>query len=170
MPSKSVAGVRAAALLAGERGRAQQAADGGEVAELPRARVVAGDLARRTPSAASPSDVGRAEHAGVRRSWCAGGSSRSGTVVRVGRRDLDRTAADARRRPSSDRIAPVGLGPSTPRSIASTTRGPNTMPSSSEFDARRLAPITPLQLASPATHSPGSDDAPSRSARIPPQL
>ena len=51
---------------------------------------------------------------------------------------------------------------------ASTTRGPNTMPSSSEFDASRLAPWTPLQAASPATHSPGSEVAPSRSATMPP--
>ena len=57
--------------------------------------------------------------------------------------------------PSSERIAPVARGPSTPRSMASTTRGPKTMPSSSELEARRLAPITPLQLASPATQRPG---------------
>ena len=47
-------------------------------------------------------------------------------------------------------------GPSTPRSMASTTRGPKTMPSSSEFDASRLAPCTPLHATSPATQSPGS--------------
>jgi hypothetical protein len=67
-------------------------------------------------------------------------------------------------------MAPVGSGPSLPRSTASTTRGPKTMPSSSELDASRLAPWTPLQPASPATHRPGSEEAPSRSARMPPQV
>jgi hypothetical protein len=72
--------------------------------------------------------------------------------------------------PSTERMAPVGDGPATPRSIASTTRGPNTMPSSSELEARRLAPCTPLHATSPATQSPGSVVAPSRSATTPPQL
>ncbi len=53
--------------------------------------------------------------------------------------------------------------------MASTARGANTIPSSSEFDASRLAPITPLHATSPATQSPGSDDAPARSATTPPQ-
>ena len=50
-----------------------------------------------------------------------------------------------------------------PASIASTTRGANTRPSSSEFDASRLAPWTPVHAASPHAHRPGSVDAPSRS-------
>ncbi len=47
--------------------------------------------------------------------------------------------------------------------------GAKTMPSSSEFDASRLAPMTPLQATSPAAQRPGSDVAPSRSATTPPQ-
>src|SRR5581483_9630924 len=66
------------------------------------------------------------------------------------------------------RIAPVGVGPRTPRSMASTTRGAKTMPSSRELDASRLAPCTPLHAVSPAAHSPGSDDAPSMSTTMPP--
>ena len=72
--------------------------------------------------------------------------------------------------PSTARIAPVGSAPTTPCSMASTARGPNTMPSSSEFEARRLAPCTPVSAASPAAHSPSSDDAPSRSVTMPPHV
>ena len=73
--------------------------------------------------------------------------------------------------PSSitERMAPVGAGPSTPRPMASITLGPNTIPSSSELLARRLAPCTPVHATSPAAHSPGRDDAPLRSVTIPPQ-
>ena len=142
------AGVRAAALLAGQGGRAEQAADGGEVAQLPRARIVAGDLpgaGRRPPSRATRPSAAR------RRAWssCAAASSRSGTTLASAGGDLDRPAADLAAAEQRPHGAGGARGPSTPRSIASTTRGPNTMPSSSEFDARRLAPITPLQLASP---------------------
>ena len=59
-----------------------------------------------------------------------------------------------RSRPASRRSAQQR---SRPRSMASTTRAPNTMPSSSELEARRLAPCTPEQATSPAAHSPGSD-------------
>ena len=41
------------------------------------------------------------------------------------------------------RIAPVGFAATSPRSIASITRGPKTIPSSSEFDASRFAPWMP---------------------------
>ena len=41
------------------------------------------------------------------------------------------------------------------------------MPSSSEFDASRLAPWTPVQAVSPAAHKPGRVVAPSRSVRTP---
>ena len=88
--------------------------------------------------------------------------------------DRRRAAADAgspvppSTSPSTARMAPVGSAASLPFSMASTTRGANTMPSSSEFDARRLAPCTPLHAASPAAHSPGSDEAPSRSVTTPP--
>ena len=67
------------------------------------------------------------------------------------------------------RRAPVASGPSFPGSTASIARAPNTMPSSSEFDARRLAPWTPVHATSPAAHRPGSAVAPSRSVRMPPQ-
>ena len=58
---------------------------------------------------------------------------------------------------------------SLPATIASTTRGANTSPSSSEFDASRFAPCTPEHAASPHDQSPGSVDAPSRSVATPPQ-
>ena len=70
---------------------------------------------------------------------------------------------------STARSAPVGDGPSLPPTIASTTRGANTMPSSSELDASRLAPCTPVQATSPQAHSPGRAEAPSRSVTIPPE-
>ncbi len=57
-------------------------------------------------------------------------------------------------------MAPVAAGPTTPSSMASTARGPKTMPSSSEFDARRLAPWTPVQDASPADPQAGQGTAP----------
>ena len=65
-------------------------------------------------------------------------------------------------------ITPVGSGPSLPRSMASTTRAENTMPSSRELDASRLAPWTPVHATSPAAHSPGRSVAPSRSVTTPP--
>ena len=78
-------------------------------------------------------------------------------------------AADVSSRESSTaRMAPVGRASVRPASIASTTRAPNTIPSSSAFDARRLAPCTPEHDASPAAHSPGMDAAPSRSVTTPP--
>ena len=45
--------------------------------------------------------------------------------------------------------------PSLPAAIASTMRGANTSPSSSEFEASRFAPCTPEHAASPHAHSPG---------------
>ena len=70
---------------------------------------------------------------------------------------------------STARMAPVAAADVRPASMASTTRAPNTMPSSSELDASRLAPCTPEQATSPAAHSPASDVAPSRSVTTPPQ-
>ena len=67
-------------------------------------------------------------------------------------------------------MAPVAAGPSWPRSMASTTRGPKTMPSSSELEARRLAPWTPVQVTSPAPQRPARDEAPSRSVTMPPHV
>ena len=56
---------------------------------------------------------------------------------------------------STPAIAPVDSGPSLPATIARTTRRPNTRPSSSEFDASRLAPCTPLHAVSPHAHRCG---------------
>ena len=43
------------------------------------------------------------------------------------------------------------------------------MPSSSELEASRLAPWTPVQATSPAAHSPGRAVAPDRSVTTPPE-
>ena len=53
------------------------------------------------------------------------------------------------------RMIPVCCGPSRPAAIASTQRAPNTSPSSSEFEASRLAPWTPESAHSPHAQSPG---------------
>ena len=66
------------------------------------------------------------------------------------------------------RITPVARGPSRPAAMASAKRAPNTIPSSSEFDARRLAPCTPVQATSPTAHNPANALAPSRSVTTPP--
>ncbi len=66
-------------------------------------------------------------------------------------------------------ITPVASGPSAPAWMASARRAPNTMPSSSELEASRLAPWTPVQATSPAAHSPGSAVAPDRSVTTPPE-
>src|SRR5699024_3301713 len=46
---------------------------------------------------------------------------------------------------------------------ASAARAPNTAPSSSEFEASRFAPCTPVRAHSPAASSPGRELRPSRS-------
>ena len=51
---------------------------------------------------------------------------------------------------------------------ASPARRPYTSPSSSEFDASRLDPITPVRAHSPAAYRPGMLARPSRSVRMPP--
>ena len=79
-------------------------------------------------------------------------AARSGRAVRMP--PIAPGLVDAEHRPHR----PGRSAPTTPRSIASTARGPNTMPSSSEFDASRLAPCTPVSAASPAAHRPSSDD------------
>src|SRR5690606_30619885 len=45
-----------------------------------------------------------------------------------------------------------------------------TTASSREFDARRLAPCTPVHATSPAAYRPGSDVRPAESVITPPQL
>src|SRR5438046_2050725 len=52
--------------------------------------------------------------------------------------------------------------------MALPARAPKTTPSSSELLAKRLAPCTPLQAASPAANNPGRLVRPSRSVRTPP--
>ena len=165
------AGVRAAALLAGQGRRAERPADGGQVAQLPRRRVVArrpapAQARGRRARATRPSAARRRRVVIVRCS-----SSRLGTTAsRPAGGDVERSAADVAAAEHATAWRRWRAGPSTPRSMASTTRGPNTMPSSSEFDASRLAPVHAVAAASPATQSPGSDEAPSRSATMPPQL
>src|SRR6478609_4406392 len=78
-------------------------------------------------------------------------------------------SSGATTRVSIPRMTPVGSGASLPARIASTMRGAKTRPSSSELEARRFAPWTPEQAASPHDQSPGMVDAPSRSATIPPE-
>ena len=55
------------------------------------------------------------------------------------------------------------------RSTSSAIRRPNTSPSSSEFEASRLAPCTPVQAASPQAYSPGTEVRPERSVAMPPE-
>ena len=47
-------------------------------------------------------------------------------------------------------------------------RNPKNSPSSRLFDARRLAPCSPLDVTSPAAHSPGSEVWPAMSTLTPP--
>ncbi len=70
--------------------------------------------------------------------------------------------------PRKDRMTPVSPGPSRPAAMASASRAPNTIPSSNEFDASRLAPCTPVQATSPTAHNPAIALAPSRSVTTPP--
>ena len=91
--------------------------------------------------------------------WASAVGSTTGSVVGISR-------PRARARRSSRRSI---RGRSCRRAIASTTRRPNTSPSSSEFDARRFAPCTPLHAASPHDHRCGSVVAPSRSVTTPPE-
>ena len=65
-------------------------------------------------------------------------------------------------------IAPEATGPSRPASIASTTRGAKTMPSSNELEASRFAPCRPVHAHSPTAYRPGSRARPSPSVATPP--
>ena len=90
------------------------------------------------------------------------GPGGSGRPVRPVQPTVDpRGAEDGPQRPRSARARP-------PRRDASARRAPNTMPSSSELEASRLAPWTPVQATSPAAHNPGSAVAPHRSVSTPP--
>ena len=97
---------------------------------------------RSTPTVVAPARHRRP--AAADRRWPARRSSGGGRPVAVGSEHAAHGAG---------RLGAVVR----PASIASTTRAPNTMPSSSEFDASRLAPCTPEQATSPAAHRPGSD-------------
>ena len=48
--------------------------------------------------------------------------------------------------------------------------GPNTMPSSSEFEASRLAPCRPVNAHSPIAYSPLTVVAPFMSVLMPPHM
>ena len=84
------------------------------------------------------------------------------------RSDPSRRSTSGGSSASTPAIAPVDSGPTLPATIAHTTRRPNTRPSSSEFDARRFAPCTPLHAVSPHAQRCGRVDAPSRSVTTPP--
>ena len=60
-----------------------------------------------------------------------------------------------------------GSGRSRPSS--SPVRRPVIRASVRELEARRLAPCTPVEAASPTAYSPGTEVRPSRPARMPPQ-
>ena len=105
----------------------------------------AGSGARRRPSRPAPASTAR-----PRRRDLGGDRDPAG-------RAEQRAHRAGRRRPAL-----------RPASSASVTRAAKTMPSSSEFDASRFAPCTPVQATSPTAKSPGSAVAPSRSVRIPP--
>src|SRR5271165_4264330 len=55
-----------------------------------------------------------------------------------------------------------------PRPSAPAIRSAKTRPSSSELEASRLAPWTPVHAASPQAYSPGTLVRPNRSVRTPP--
>nr|BFF20157.1 hypothetical protein GCM10025730_36780 [Promicromonospora thailandica] len=77
------------------------------------------------------------------------------------------TSADP---PGRSAGSPCGSFPASNRSTTSrAAREANTMPSSSEFDASRLAPCTPVQATSPTAYRPSTDDRPSRSVTTPPE-
>ena len=68
-----------------------------------------------------------------------------------------------------------GVGSSTgsacsgrPVAMSAAMRRPNTRPSSSEFEASRFAPCTPVQATSPHAYSPAIEVRPCRSVRTPP--
>src|SRR5262249_29453782 len=65
----------------------------------------------------------------------------------------------------------MGEGSASKRGPSSATRParrPKTRHSSSEFEASRLAPWTPVHAHSPAAYSPGTDVRPSRAPTMPP--
>ena len=84
--------------------------DGGQVAQLPRAEVVAGDLpgARAAPPRRATRPSGARRRA---RSSCAAASSRLGHDGRVGRRHARAAGRRCRRRRAATAWRPVALGP-----------------------------------------------------------
>ena len=135
---------------------------------------------RASPTTASARRASDAARAAPRRprSWPAAACRaawprrrRTGAASRSARTRSRRPAAARRRRTDTATRSPsIGASPQDGRAArrsvlgarrrpprcASASRAPNTMPSSSEFDARRLAPCTPVQATSPTAHSPGS--------------
>ena len=98
------------------------------------------------------------------------GSGEPGWTRRRARRRHHRRPARPTRPPDQDRGHGAGRRRRVlPASIASTSRAPNTMPSSSELDARRLAPCTPVHAVSPPPTARAERVAPSRSVITPPE-
>ena len=89
--------------------------------------------------------------------------------ARLGRPGVDRRCGRPDLVHATGGGVPAPPAPPRPAATASTTRAPKTIPSSNEFEARRLAPWTPVQATSPAAQSPGRVVAPSRSVSTPPQ-
>ena len=117
-----------------------------------RARAARGLEARRAPH-----DAGIACHDPLQLV-----ADRRGPLAGDERRGAASSPAD---RPASmPRSTPGGVGrrPCRRRWPRRRARA-NTRPSSSEFDASRLAPCTPVHATSPHAHRPGSVVAPSRS-------
>ena len=113
--------------------------------------------------------AGRAPAAGRR---CPGSGPRC-AARRHRRSSSPRRLAD--RRPAAP-TRPVGHGgrrpgsasAGSPRARSAPIRSANTRPSSSELEASRLAPCTPVQAHSPQAYRPGTLVRPSRSVRTPP--
>ena len=128
-------------------------------------RALDRDSALRTTPA--PRVMARCRH--VARVWSTSGAvddasapvPRRTTAARVGQGGGADAVAGAvcRRRRGGRRVA---SGPLCPAGMRSARRAPNTMPSSSELEASRLAPCTPVHATSPTAHRPGSALAPRR--------
>ena len=125
-----------------------------------------------------PDHAGSARHGLLQQVAQFGYIGKSGRSSSAGRGPAA-TPGDARHRcgsmpsraspPSTTRSAPLASGPSWAEAIRSAKRAPKTMPSSSELEANRLAPCTPVQATSPTAHNPGSAVAPHRSVTTPPE-
>ena len=101
--------------------------------------------------------VARLDHVGPGPSPVGAGRRRRRSAARPAAGAATGSAGD----PASSAASPRWATARPPRrAIASARRAPNTIPSSSELDARRLAPWTPVQATSPAAHRPGQGGGP----------